>query len=166
MTCATAFFSDFVSARPDQTIEDALHLLREHGIRALPVVDGEGFMVGRFDFIVLLSNLLPGSVTVDMRGTGFEELMDHNLKLASVLNGESEVKCAQRLEALLPVRLEDVMDTEVTTVYPTTPLWEGIRLLVQHRGPLGVVDKESGKLVGLITVQSAMRALARMSARF
>jgi CBS domain-containing protein len=159
MTCEAAMFADFVSVRSNQTTEDALRLLREHDIRALPVLDAEGVMVGRFDFVVLLSNVLPTSLTVDMRGTGFDELMDHGLKLSSLLGLGNERDCAQRLKAVLAVPVEEIMDREVSLVHPATPLSEGIRLLVQRRGPLGVVEKGGHRLIGLITVQSAMRAL-------
>jgi len=158
MTCAAAMFTDFVSVRRNQTTEDALQLLREHGIRALPVLDAKGAMVGRFDLIVLLSNVLP-ALTVDMRGTGFAELLDRNLHLASAQGVESDLDCAQRLRALLPIRLEEIMDPDVVTVHPTTPLLEGVRLLVQYRGPLGVVERGERRLIGLITVQSAMGAI-------
>ena len=39
MYCRNALIPKVITAGPDQTIADALKLLDEHGIRALPVVD-------------------------------------------------------------------------------------------------------------------------------
>ena len=37
---------DLVTAREHETIEVALTRMQEHGVRRLPIVDGEGFLVG------------------------------------------------------------------------------------------------------------------------
>lgn len=159
MTCAKAMFTDFVSARPDQTVSHALKILDEHGIRAMPILDHDGTIIGQFHFRVLLSNLLPVSGEPDMPGRACGGLMDRDLKLTSIVGSQSEVKCADRLKTLLSVKLEDVMDTNFELVHPDTPLLECIRLLVKYRGPLGVTNKGDRKLIGLVTVQSTMRAL-------
>jgi CBS domain-containing protein len=156
MFCRRALIETVITAGPDETIADALALLDRHGIRALPIVDrAAGTLLGWFSFDVVLSNLLPGAVTVQHHG-----LEDTNLRLDYLVDTEERV--AERLAALLPVRLSEVMDADVAVTYPETPLWEGIRLLFQHGSPMPVVDASSRRLLGLLSVQSAMCELARL----
>lgn len=166
MTCAKAMFTDFVSASPEQTVADALKLLEQHGVRAMPILDAEGAMVGEFHFRVLLAHLLPITGEVDLMGMGNASggLLDHNLKLSSLVGGGSEMTCADRLKALMAVPLQEVMDPDFVLTHPETSLLECIRLLVKHRGPLGVVEKGEKKVIGLVTVQSTMGALETIAA--
>ena len=122
---------------------------------SVPIVDAAGKLVGQFNFDVVLSNLLPGPITVEAHG-----LMDANLRLDYLVDAEDHV--ARRLGELLPVKLTEVMDQEVHVVHPDTPLWEGIRQLFQHGSPIAVVDEETGKLLGLLSVQSVMGELAKL----
>lgn len=155
MFCRNALVEKVITAAPDQTIADALALLEQHGIRMLPVVDAHGALVGEFSFAVVLSNLLPGPVTVETRG-----LLDTNLRLDFLVDTDSQV--AERLADLLPVKLGDIMDTEPAVVHPQTPVWEGIRRLFQHGSPLPVVDPETRVMLGLMSVQSVMCELAKL----
>jgi len=155
MFCRNALVSQVVTAGPDQTIADALRLLNEHGIRALPIVDAAGKLVGQFNFEAIFSNLLPGPVTVERHG-----LMDTNLRLDYLVDTGDQV--AKRLKELLPVKLAEVMDRETEVVNPQTPLWEGIRRLFQYGSPIPVVEEETGRLLGLLSVQSAMCELAKL----
>ena len=166
MTCAKAMFTDFVSASPQQTVGDALRLLEQHCVRAMPILDGEGAIVGEFHFRVLLAHLLPITGEVDLMGMGNASggLLDHNLKLSSLVGERSEMTCADRLKTLMAIPLQEVMDPNHVLTHPETPLLECIRLLVKHRGPLGVVEKGEKKLIGLVTVQSTIRALERITA--
>ena len=100
-----------------------------------------------------------------MTGAACGGLIDRDLRLTSIIGFKSEEKCADRLRALLSTKLEDIMDTNFTVVHPETPLLECIRLLVKHRGPLGVANKGQRKLIGLVTVQSTMRALKHIAVK-
>jgi CBS-domain-containing membrane protein len=46
MTVASAASRHVIAVRPDDTLETAAQRMREHQIRRLPVVDGEGKLVG------------------------------------------------------------------------------------------------------------------------
>jgi CBS-domain-containing membrane protein len=48
------------------------------------------------------------------------------------------------------------------SVYPETPVWEAVNLIVQHGAPVMVEDQESGCLLGLISEQSLLDELQRM----
>ncbi len=155
MLCRNALVTNVITARPDQTIGDALELLEKHGLRALPIVDTAGKLVGHFSFDVVLSNLLPSPVSVEGYG-----MMDANLSLDYLVDAEDHV--AKKLGELLPVKLREVMDKELKLVNPDTALWEGIRRLFQFGSPIAVVDEGTGKLLGLLSVQSVMGKLATL----
>ena len=155
MLCRNAMVTNVISAGPDQTIRDALGLFEKHGIRAVPIVDAGGRLLGQFTFDVMLSNLLPGAVMVDAH-----DLMAVNLRLGYLVDAEPDV--AKHLRGLLPVKLGEVMDRDVKVAHPDTPLWEGIRFLVQHGSPTPVVDEKTGKLLGLLSVQSATSRLVAL----
>jgi CBS domain-containing protein len=153
MLCRNALVPQVITAGPDDTIGDALTLLKQHGIRAIPIVGAGDTLLGWFSFDVVLANLLPGPITVEHHG-----LEDVNLRLDYLLDGEDSV--ANRLKTLSTLKLREVMSTAVPAVHPDTPLWEGIRKLFQHGSPVPVVEESSGRLIGLLSVQSVICELA------
>jgi len=155
MFCRKALVTEAITAGPDQTIGDALQLMEQHGVRMLPIIDAAGKLVGQFTFGVVLSNLLPGPVTVETHG-----LMDANLRLDYLVDADEQV--AKRLTELLPVTLGEVMDRTPRAVYPDTPLWEAIRQLFQFQSPIAVIEESTGKFLGLLSVQSVMCELAKL----
>jgi CBS-domain-containing membrane protein len=154
MSCASALVPGAVTVGPEQTIGDALGLLQQYGLRALPMTDDNGALIGRFNLDVVLSNLLPSAITVETHG-----LMDANLRLDFVSNGEEDI--VERFRLLRSVKLADVMEPCLATVTPDTPLWEGIRQLFHWGSPIPVVEAHSQRLLGVLSVQSVMAELAR-----
>lgn len=69
---------------------------------------------------------------------------------------------AKRLRKRMPYAVRDIMRHDVPVVYPDTPLWEGVRLLVKHNIILPVLEKDSTQLLGVVTQQSAMRYLLQI----
>lgn len=155
MFCRNALVEKAITAEPDQTIADALRLLEKHGIRMLPVVDAGGRLAGGFNFTLVLSNLLPGPVTVETHG-----LLDANLRLDYLVDTDDQVR---RLVELLPVKLAEIMEREPTVVHPDTPVWEGIRRLFQPGSPISIVEPDTRSFLGLLSVQSVMCELARLA---
>jgi len=147
--------TEIVTAGPDETIRDALTLLERHGIRALPIVDAEGRLLGMFSFDLVLSSLLPKALQMDAY-----ELKDVDLRLDYLVDSEEDV--AEQLKALFPVKLGDLMDPQVRVAHPGTPLVEGIRLLARYGSPIPVVEEPSRRLVGLLTVQCATSRLVEL----
>ncbi|HRE18965.1 MAG: CBS domain-containing protein [Candidatus Accumulibacter sp.] len=155
MFCRHAMSTDVITAGPDQTIRDALALLARHRIRAVPVVDAEGHLVGQFGLDAMLASLLPTALTVD-----HHDMMNVNMRLDYLLDATPNV--AKHLHDLLPMALSSVMNTKVQVVHRDTPLWEGIRLLVQQGSPIPVVDETSHALVGLLSSQGATGRLMEL----
>ncbi|MCB1966666.1 MAG: CBS domain-containing protein [Candidatus Accumulibacter sp.] len=155
MFCRHAMITNVISAGPQQTIRDALELFAKHRIRVLPIVDGEGRLVGQFALEDMLAGLLPAALTVD-----HHDLMDLRLRLDYLLDATPGV--ATHLRDLLPVEIGDVMNRELKLAHLDTPLWEGIRLLVQCRSPIPVVEEGSHKLLGLLSAQGATGRLMEL----
>ncbi len=155
MPCSDAMVTEVISARPDQTVADALALFDKHGIRSVPVVDEKNQVIGLFNFSHLLHSILPVPVTLS---SGFGRLKNMDISLDH-LNGASPW-VAKRLNIMLPKTLKEVMIKDPRTVRPDTPLREGVRLLVKYGSPLPVVKSETDKtLVGLISSQGTVSAL-------
>ncbi len=110
----------------------AAHLLmKEHGLRRLPVVD-DGVLVG----IITLG---------DVRGASPSEATTLNLFELSYLMDQ--------------LKVERVMTPDVITVTPDTSLAETARLMLEHKiSGLPVVDAK-GRVVGVVTESDIFRVL-------
>ncbi|GJL84770.1 MAG: hypothetical protein DHS20C02_05450 [Micavibrio sp.] len=154
MPCSDAMITDVVTARPDQTVEEALHILQERDIRGFPVVNENNQVLGVFNFATLLLAVLPMSVSLD------DDFMHHkHLKLSLDYTSGQAPWLADRLSKVLPKKLEEVMTGEARAVHPETPLGEGARRLLEYGSPLPVAEKGTNVLVGIITSQSTLSAI-------
>jgi CBS domain-containing protein len=139
--------TDVLTLGPDDTVEKAVELMIEHSVRNLPVVDGQGRLLGIFSTYRLLELLLPVAVTV------FHGLTD----LAFVEDSYDDVR--ERIRSLHGQRVRAVMRTkDFHSVRPDTPFIEGVLLLHKYRTRLPVVD-ENGKLVGIAAYKGYLRKI-------
>lgn len=145
-----AIITEVISIRPDQTILDAMAMFDKHNIRCLPVIDEANHLLGIFSSHQLLRSLLPVSVT-----------MEDGLQRLSFMVGAAP-SVAQRLQKMKSHKVSDHMERDVVVVEKNTPTWEAVRLLVKYGSPLPVVDEGTGKLVGIISEQSAISELERL----
>ncbi len=113
------------------SLREARRLMKEHGVRRLPVV-ADGRLVG----IVTLG---------DIRGAWPSEVTTLNRSELDYLINE--------------VPVERVMNRDVITVIPGTRLVEAARLMIDHQiGGLPVLSGE-GRVLGVITESDIFRAL-------
>lgn len=120
---------DPVTIRPDQTIGEALVLMFEHDIRHLPVVE-HGKVVGMVSDRDIRQRLGKASLAARHR----EE---------------------ERRQLRLPVR--EIMTTHLYTVEKTTPLADGVKLMVEHKiGAVPVVDSKQ-RVIGIFSELDALR---------
>ena len=123
-----------ITAPPGMPIQEALKLMRERGIRRLPVVDKKGKLIG----IVSDRDLLHASPS-DATSLSVWEL---NYLISKVT-------------------LKDVMTKNVITVTPETPVQEAARIMAEKKiGGLPVV--QSGKVIGVITETDLFRVLLEL----
>ncbi len=147
MPCETAILTNVYTVKPDMSVEDALTYIHEKNVRAMPVIDDSGNLVGMFSLEALLKSLLPVSVTMD------EGLQ----KLGFVVGAGPGI--AKRLKKVQVQNVVDVMLKDIIVAHPSTALWEAIRLMVKYGSPIPVVEENSAKFIGIISEQSAMTDL-------
>jgi acetoin utilization protein AcuB len=112
-----------VTITPDTVFLDAMRIMRERGLRHLPVVDKKEMLIG----IVTQTDLLHASPS---RATSLS-VSEVNYLLANL-------------------RIREVMSSPAITVSDDAPLEEAARVMVENKiGCLPVMG--TGKLVGVIT---------------
>ncbi|MCK5284714.1 MAG: CBS domain-containing protein [Alphaproteobacteria bacterium] len=149
MPCHSAMTKDMVSVSSDQLIEDVLALMKKKNVDAVPVVDEEKKLVGLFSIHVLMKNLLPVSVAM-VDGVQID------------MSVQAAPGIAKRLRKVSPLPVSELMDRKFNLVYPETPIWEGVNFLIQYGSPLFVVERKTEKLLGVITLPSALDELQRL----
>lgn len=149
MPSHAAMTDKFLSVTPDDGVEATLKAMKKANVDFVPVVDDKGAAVGVFSLDIALENLLP--VSVAMAG---------GLQLDIQIGAAPGI--AKRLKKILPLKVGDLMSRRFIAVTPETPLWEGVNQLIQNRAPIVVVEPKTGKVLGVITNQSALDELNRM----
>lgn len=152
MPCSSAMITQVVTIEPDETVADAMILFDKHSIRSLPVIGENNELLGVFSSHQLLKGLLPVSVT-----------MEEGLRRLDFVIGTAP-GVAKRLDRLKNNKISDHMARDVVVLAPSTQTWETIRLLVKHGSPLPVIDEDTGKFLGLMSEQAAIRELERIAA--
>lgn len=127
-----------ISVSPKSTVLEALDLIVKHRITGLPVVDGEGKVVG----VVSDYDLLAMDMS-ELYSQGMFPSLDQSwqaFRKVKLLMAKVEGKM-----------VEDVMTTDPVVVRPNTSLDMAARLLLESKiRRLPVLDKD-GKLVGVIS---------------
>lgn len=163
MPCKDAMVTAVITAKPEDKVLDVLNTFDKKGIRSVPVVDGNDKLVGVFSFSQLLRHILPATSTLAEGDIlhRYTNMMDLDL---SHLEGTSPW-LAKRLTRVLAKTVEEVMfkGDQFGWVKPNTPLREGVHMMVKFDSPLPVVNSDADmKLVGIISSQTAVRALVQL----
>jgi acetoin utilization protein AcuB len=123
-----------VTIQADTSITEALKVMRQHGVRRLPVMDGEGQMIG----IVSEKDLLYASPSP---ATSLSIYEMHYM--------------------LTQLKVTELMTADVVTITPDTPLEEAARIMADNKiGGLPVI--RDGKLVGIITETDIFKVFLEM----
>lgn len=131
---------DPITIDPEAPIATAIAVMRDKGVRHLPVVDDAGRLLG------VISDR-------DLRDAVFSPAFAEHLSLVARrrLRGLSAT-----LEGL---RVKDVMTWDAVTTKPEAALAQAAAVMFEGRfGSLPVVEKD--ELVGIITERDVLRALA------
>jgi CBS-domain-containing membrane protein len=144
MKAVDVMVRDVVTVTPDTDVAEAVRLLGEHDVSALPVVDKDGAVVGIISEGDLLRREEIG--TEKHRPWWIEAVTP-----AATLAHEFAKSHGQRVE--------EVMSTEVVSASEDTPLDEIATLLEKHRIKRVPIVKE-GKLVGIVSRSNLIQALA------
>jgi len=124
---------DVVSLGPDDSFRTAMHLIRQKGIRHVPVVEGKR---------------LVGIVT------------DRDLRQASP-SGATSLSIHELHYILEKLTVREIMTKQVVTIRPDQTVEDAALLLLGHRiGGLPVV--RDGELVGIVTETDILQAFLQL----
>jgi CBS domain-containing protein len=145
--CCTIMHSAPTRLHIDSTVREAIDLLIEHHMYNVPVVDRDEVFVGEISARKLIGLMLPVSLRMEMglKHTGFMR--------------ESLGELRGRLDGVSEVDIAPYVATDITVVYPDSPLIDALMLLYHKYIRIPVVDRDSGRLVGGISLITLLRGL-------
>ena len=140
---------DPVTASPDDEVEKLIRLLREHELPGVPVVDGEGRLVG----IVTESDLV-------LRGDDEELHLPHYVELfGGVVFLEPLQHLEDKLRKAFATKVSDMMTADPQTIAPDASVHEAARV-ISRSGHNRLPVVEGGRLVGVVTRVDCLAALS------
>ena len=135
-----------VTISPETGISDAVKLLLEKGFNGLPVVDGQGRLLG----VLCQSDLIAQQKSLDMPSVF--SLLDGFIPMFGLKETERDI---QRITALT---VAEAMSKNPVTATPETSLEELANLMVRSKYySLPVV--EQGKVVGIVGKEDILRTI-------
>jgi CBS domain-containing protein len=134
----------------EETVAHATAKLIESHYISLPVVDADGRYAGMFGIHDLFGLLVP---RVALAG-------DLTANLRFIAGDPGELR--SRYDQIKHRRISEVADRNGARLDPDASETEAIRLCCRNRTPIPVVEKESGKVIGIISCWDAISALAGM----
>lgn len=125
---------DVVSIKPDDNARAALDLLFKMQISGLPVIDGQGKLVGMFTEKEILSYMLPSYIE----------------KVGRFIYDENPKAIKKKFAELSNLKVSALMRKDVVTTSEDVALCEVARvMLTQKARRLPVVDK-AGRVIGIV----------------
>ncbi len=149
MSCKDSMLKTPIVAKMTDSVEVVLSLLETNKIRAVPVVDNNGRLVGMFGLGHILNSLLPVSARME----------DGVKKLGFVMGAMPDI--AERLSGIMNEAIETHMNTDTHVLHPDTPSMECVRMVVKYGSPIPVVNADNGHLVGLVTEQTILACIKK-----
>ena len=140
---------DVVTVRPETDFAEAVKLLSEHDVSALPVVDAENRLVGILSEADLIHRFEIG--TEKTRPWWMEAVTGAGVLAEEFAKSHGE-------------KVGEIMTPEVVSVTEETPLAEVAALLERKRIKRVPVTRD-GKLVGIISRSNLVQALASVVGR-
>lgn len=137
-----------VTLTPEQTMEEAVAVLNEHGISGAPVVDAQGRFVGLVDDtdLILSEARLHGPTMVEILGAYFP------------LPGERH-RVEEELRAALAQTVEDVMERRPATVGLQATVADVATIIVDREVSRVPVLDDDGSVVGIVTRGDLVRSM-------
>jgi CBS-domain-containing membrane protein len=129
------------------TVAETVRAMLADRVSDLPVVDGEGRLIGLFKLDRLLASLLPKAALI---GYGVPDL-------GFVSDTVTHLRERMREVDAEPVKHFAVKADHI--VHPDTSPMEIVMLLYKGANNVPVVDRDSGKLVGMVAARDVLVAL-------
>jgi CBS domain-containing protein len=137
------------TVHPDTPVEEVVAALRQHELPGLPVVDGEGHVLG----MVTEADLVLPDDQGDLHIPHYINLFGGTIFLEPLSRFED------RLRKAFASTAEDMMTLDPDTVSPDTSVQEAARL-IHESGHNRLPVVEDGRLVGVVTRLDVLGALA------
>lgn len=139
---------DPIVVQPETSLKQAIQIIADRHISGLPVVNGEGKLVG----VISDSDLL-------WQETGVEPPA-YIMLLDSIIYLENPATYEKDLRKAMGLTVREVMSDRPISVKPDKPLREAAQMMQKHHiHRLPVLDDE-GKLVGILTRGDIIRLMA------
>jgi len=146
-TVADVMTKDPLVVRPDTSLKEAIHLLVEHRISGLPVVDAEGKLIG----VISEADLM-------WQETGVEP-PPYIMLLDSVIYLENPTTYEKDLRKAMGLTVGEVMSDRPVSVKGDRSLRDAAKLMQKHNiRRLPVLD-DGQQLVGILTRADILRDL-------
>ena len=149
-TVADIMDDDPVTVGPDDDVETVVHLLREHELPGVPVVNEGGRCIG----IVTEADLVIADEQGDLHIPHYIELFGGVVFLEPLRRFE------ERLKKAVGSSVRDIMTADPITVGPDASVHEAGRIIAS-RGHNRLPVVEHGRLVGVVTRVDVLEALTR-----
>ena len=136
-----------ITIQKDASVEELSELLVKNRISGVPVIDGDGKLVGiatEGDLIIKDS---------DLHFPRYFKLLD------SIIYLESLNKFKKSLKKFLGTKVEDVMTAEIKTVKEETPVGEAANIMIKYNiNRVPVLDSKD-ELVGIVTRADIVKSM-------
>ena len=149
MRAVDVMVRDVVTVRPDTDVAEAIKLLAEHDVSALPVLDDAGNLVGMLSEADLIHRVEIGT---DKHRAWWQEAVTGASTLAADF-AKSHGK-----------KVDEIMTSGAISVSEDTPLSE-IAALFERKRIKRVPVVKDGKLVGIVSRSNLIQALASVVGR-
>lgn len=147
MSCASLMHPNPVTVRADQTVGETVGIMVQHTFRSVPVLSADGVLLGQFGIHAMLRMLVPRIATERMGLPHMPFVRDDLSDLQRRLRGFWDKPVGQYAEQ------------EAAVVHPDTPLTKTVLALYHSHDNLPVVDRASGRLLGIISYWDVVRRL-------
>lgn len=147
MNSPVIFNTSFPLLEDTDTVADAIQRMLDDRVSDLPVVDGTGKFIGMFRLDRLYATLLPKAALI---GYGVGDL-------AFVSDTLGQLR--ERMREIEHLAVRDFVVKPRDAVHPDTPPLEVVLLLHHGINAIPVTDRESGRLVGMISARDLLTAL-------
>jgi CBS domain-containing protein len=147
MSSSPIYQTDFPRLAVTDTVGVALERLLANRVSDLPVVDASGALVGMFRLEKLYAKLLPRAALL---GKGMQDL-------SFISDTLDELR--GKMRDIEDDSVRDYAEPVDEVIHPDTPPVEIVLLIHQGANNLPVVDRDSGRLVGMVSSRDLLAAL-------
>lgn len=147
MTAKTLMNADLVALKSTDTVAIAAEGILQHHLRHLPVVDEQGRYLGTFGIYSVLQLTLPSAV--------LKHGLDNIAFVTETAHDMAQRLCRRQDELVRNWLIQDPV------VYPDTPAMKVVQLILHGHTSVPVVDRETGRLEGIISSWNVLEILMR-----